>query len=258
MKNGFRRMFSALIGALVMVNFIGKEVAARTVSSSSQESKIPVALVYKGSGSCLEDCSEAAAAMARLAGLNPIYVGPEETRAELFYGAAVWIQPGGKSSEVSKAMNPTLKQLIREFVFRGGGYVGFCAGGFYATKMIADRGVPGLGLLPGRNELYEAVNGEIEILTMTWLGQPRKVYWEGGPFFIPPTEQEQSLSEYQILAYYPNGAPATVSSRYGEGHVVVTGVHPESPAWWKQDGVSLTDDDSDDFDLAVDMIQRSR
>ena len=86
-----------------------------------QQSKVPTALVYKGPGSCPEDCSKAAAEMARMAGMNPVYVGPDETRAEIFNDAVVWIQPGGKSSEVSKTMNAILKQLIREFVFRGGG-----------------------------------------------------------------------------------------------------------------------------------------
>jgi hypothetical protein len=216
------------------------------------QSKLPVALVYKGPGSCVEDCSESAAEMARLAGLNPVYVGPEETRAEIFNEA-----PGGKSSKVSKTMNNTLKQLIREFVFRGGGYVGFCAGGFYSTELISETGNPGLAILPGQNRLYEEVQNDIELLTLNWLGAPRKVYWEGGPFFLPPDGKTQYLSQYQVLALYPNGTPATVSSRYGQGAVVVTGVHPESPRWWKSDGVQLNDDDGDDFDLAVDMIQRS-
>lgn len=247
---------SLIVGGLFILGLMAG--GEQTLAQSQQQEQMAVALVYKGPGSCEEDCSEAAAEMARLAGLHPVYVGPEETRAEIFYDAVVWIQPGGKSSQVSKAMNPTLKQLIREFVYRGGGYVGYCAGGFYSTEWISDRGVRGLGLLPGKNELYEEVKEEIELLTMNWMGMPRKVYWEGGPFFITPEPKEMEASNYQVLALYPNGTPATVSSRFGQGAVVVTGVHPESPRWWKSDGVQLNDDDGDDFDLAVDMIQRSR
>lgn len=243
-----------LLGVLGLSFFLGEPKA---LAQLGQQGRFPVALVYKGPGSCVEDCSESAAEMARLAGLHPIYIGPEETRAEIFMDAVVWIQPGGKSSQVSKVMNPVLKQLIREFVFRGGGYVGFCAGGFYSNEWISDREVRGLGLLPGQNELYEDVKEEIELLTLNWQGVPRKLYWEGGPYFILPDAKTIHASNYQVLAYYPNGQPATVSSRYGSGAVVVTGVHPESPRWWKHDGVELNDDDGDDFDLAIDMIQRS-
>lgn len=246
--------------SLIFVGLIlgGKLASAGVPANNKGQNGDPIALVYKGPGSCEEDCSEAAAEMARLAGLQPVYVGPEETRPEIFNNAVVWIQPGGKSSKVSKTMNAALKQLIREFVYRGGGYVGFCAGGFYSTELISETGNPGLGMLPGKNHLYEEVQNEIELPTLNWMGVNRKVYWEGGPYFIPPESKELYSSNYQILALYPNGTPATVSSRYGQGAVVVTGAHPESPRWWKHDGVELNDDDGDDFDLAVDMIQRSR
>lgn len=243
-----------LLGVLGVGFFLGE---ARGFVHFGQQKKPAIALVYKGPGSCVEDCSEAAAQMARLAGLTPVYVGPEETRPEVFHDAVVWIQPGGKSSQVSKAMNPILKQRIREFVYSGGGYVGFCAGGFFATEWISDRGVNGIGVLPGQNELYENVKDDIELITLNWLGVSRKVYWEGGPYFILPDAKTISAAHYEVLAYYPNGQPATVSSRYGNGAVVVTGLHPESPDWWKHDGIELNDTDGDDFDLAVDMIQRS-
>lgn len=247
---------SLIFGGLILVNAASVVTAAPV--TYGQQGRPSIALVYKGPGSCEEDCSEAAAQMARLAGLEPVYIGPDETRAEIFNDAVVWIQPGGKSSKVSKTMNSVLKQLIREFVYRGGGFVGYCAGGFYSTELISETGNPGLAILPGKNHLYEEVQNEIELPTLNWLGVPRKIYWEGGPYFIPPEPAVMHASNYQVLATYPNGAPATVSSRYGFGAVVVTGVHPESPRWWKSDGVHLNDDDGDDFDLAVDMILRSR
>ncbi len=247
--------FSIIFILISALNFASE---ARTHRASVDANKMgKVALVYKGPGSCEEDCSEAAADMAKLAGLRPVYIGPNESRAEVFKEAAVWIQPGGGASTASKSMNPRLKKMIKEFVFNGGGYVGFCAGGFFATEVIADTGNFGLSMLPGKNLLYENVKNEIELLTLNWQGRPRKIYWEGGPYFIPPSANEIYVSQYQILALYPNGLPATVSAKYGQGKVVVTGAHPESPRWWKSDGVKLNDDDGDDFDLAVEMIYQA-
>src|SRR3954463_13790060 len=86
------------------------------------------ALVYKGPGSCEDGCSEAAALVAKLAGLHPVFVDPHPASADVFKNAAVWIQPGGKSRTVGATMSAELKSWIQNFVAAGGGYVGFCAG----------------------------------------------------------------------------------------------------------------------------------
>lgn len=217
-----------------------------------------IALVYKGPGSCVEDCSEGAAEVARQAGLTPIYVGPEESRDDLFENVAVWIQPGGKSATVGKNMNAKLKDMIREFVASGGGYVGFCAGGFYATDEIGSTGYPGLGLIHAKSILYEEVRDNSEILNMKWGNINRGVYWEGGPYFVLDTQQKKALKKNPILvlATYPNGSAATIMTHFGSGKVVVTGAHPEAPAWWAVDE-KIDDYDGVDHDLAVDMILRA-
>ncbi len=216
-------------------------------------SKVKFALVYKGPGSCPEECSEAAAEMAELAGLSPKFIGPEEQNPQIFENAVVWIQPGGKSSKVAKTMNENLKNLIRQFVYNGGGYVGFCAGAFYATHIIGDTENIGLGIIAGRTQLYEEVNDSPEILTLNWLGKKQDVYWEGGPYFILP-EEEQESSAIEVLATYPNATPASVKSTYGRGNVVLTGAHPEAPAWWST-VEKIIDPDGVDHNLAVAMIK---
>lgn len=204
------------------------------------------ALVYKGPGSCEAECSESAALMAQMAGLTVRYVGPEETDPQIFDDAKVWIQPGGKSSIVAKTMNSKLKDLIRAFINRGGGYVGFCAGGFLATKMIADRGIEGLGILPGTNDLY--VEEEVRTLELSTPQGPRHVYWEGGPFFnLSATDVAEPMS------YYPNASIASVRAPYGAGRVYVTGLHPEAPQSWR-DYYKIKDQDGLDYDMAIEMI----
>jgi glutamine amidotransferase-like uncharacterized protein len=212
------------------------------------------ALVYNGPGACPENCAESAAEMARLAGLEPVFVGPEAPAAGLFEGARVWIQPGGKSSTASLSMDAALKDAIRAHVREGGAYVGFCAGGFLSTAEISDRGVEGLGLLPGRNALYRARPDEAVYLEpILWEGVERLLYWEGGPYFYF-SDAERELVE--PTAFYPDASIASVRTLYGQGRVYVTGPHPEAPQSWRS-YYGLEDHDGLDFDQAVEMIRWS-
>lgn len=211
----------------------------------------PIALVYAGPGSCSEACSNAAALQAEHVGLQVVFVGPQESDLSIFKNAVVWIQPGGKSSVVSKNMTAELKQAIRDFVAQGGAYVGFCAGGFFATEYIRDKEAIGLGLLPGKSFLYAGVSDSPVILPLTWNGVLRDIYWEGGPYFTA-TEKEG----VEILATYPDGSAATLRTHYGKGRVAVTGAHPEAPPQWRE-GLAIPDTDGLDYELAEDMIRWS-
>jgi glutamine amidotransferase-like uncharacterized protein len=215
----------------------------------------PVALVYRGPGACEEGCSEAAAYVAQRAGLYAIYVGPQDDPAQVFADpeVAVWVQPGGISREAARAMRPDLKEAIRAFVQRGGGYVGFCAGGFLATSLIGETDVPGLGLVPGRSHLYEQVSDDATILSLSW-PTPRQTYWEGGPYFYGGQAGAKDSAAFEVLATYPDGSAASVRNAFGLGRVFVTGAHPEAPQGWRS-YYQLTDSDGLDYDLAVAMIQ---
>lgn len=210
-----------------------------------------LALIYKGPGSCPEACSESAAHVAELAGFTTVYVGPNDLDPQLFANAKIWIQPGGHSSEVAKAMSPELKQAIRDFVSGGGAYVGFCAGGFYAGETFHDETEAGLGLIPGQS-LYEEPLAQYDngvVIEVTWLGKLRSVYWEGGPYFVL-----RSPNSFEVTAIYPSGHVAGIRGPYGKGRVNITGFHPEAPMWWR-DGVPGHDTDGLDEDIAVEMIQ---
>lgn len=242
------------------------------------------ALVYRGVGSCEEGCSEAAADIAVRAGLTYSYVGPaipaefqgspEKVQTylrSLFEGAVIWIQPGGKSSQVSLAMASELKEAIRSFVSQGGGYVGFCAGGFFATARVGDTQNEGLGILPGATKQYlgvppEVIEKDLAVMVPTlWTAaggnqqaQIRSMYWEGGPeFVLSPSD----LSSVEVTARYVGtadptgvtGAVASARTEFGRGRVYVTGEHPEAPWSWRN-YFKLTDSDGLDLDLAVSMV----
>jgi glutamine amidotransferase-like uncharacterized protein len=202
------------------------------------------ALIYKGTGSCSEDCSEAFWNLAKDAGFDPVYVGPEAPKADTFTDAAVWIQPGGYASTAMKAMSTQLKTAIKTFVQNGGGYVGYCAGAFVATAKVGTTSTSGLGIFPGNTQLY---GSGIDLKKVTWNGSTRYLYWEGGPFLknLPNTVEK--------IATYSNGAVGTARTAYGKGRVFITGLHPESPKWWKDDA-RMNDIDGDDFDLVAEML----
>lgn len=211
---------------------------------SSSALAAPKALVYNGSGACAENCSKAVFDIAQKAGLDPVYVGDNDTDPAIFEGAALWIQPGGHASAAMNAMSGALKTNIKNFINGGGGYVGFCAGAFVATEIVGSTKVAGLGIIPGNTKLF---GSGVDMKKFNWNGSERYLYWEGGPFFYNmPASIEQ-------IASYPDGSSASVRTTYGKGRVFLSGPHPEAPQQWK-DYNNLVDPDGDDSDLVVQMI----
>lgn len=215
----------------------------------------PIALVYEGPGACEEDCSAAAAEIARLEGLTPLFVGPQDIPQPSWSNAAAWIQPGGKSSTVARSMSAELKTWIREFTHKGGAYVGFCAGGFYSTAEVSDRGIAGLGVMPGLTRFFDSFGDtEVIITEILWAGVSRQVYWEGGPYFVLPETPVGESPRAWPLATYANGQIAAAQALFGEGRVSVSGPHPEAPESWKT-FYKLQDSDGPDTDLAQGMLR---
>jgi dienelactone hydrolase len=207
----------------------------------------PLALVYLGEGSCprtciqdglsypeqcsesgtyYEGCSDAAARVAEQAGFEVVFVGPGEPDPVLFARAKVWIQPGGTSRLASQTMSNELKASIVRLVADGGGYVGFCAGGFLAAQTFHGAH-QGLGLFSGRSELYRAIPDAPASIAVDWQGESRVLYWEGGPLF-----EADPAVDIEVLATYPDGSNAAVRQSFGRGRVVITGPHPEAGESW--------------------------
>ncbi len=106
------------------------------VSSISWAADTNVALLYSGPGACPENCVSAATDRAQAQGFKVRLVTEKNWPADLFDGARLWIQPGGQSKVVAQALSHEQKDRIRKFIAGGGGYVGFCAGAFFASQAI--------------------------------------------------------------------------------------------------------------------------
>lgn len=233
-----------------MMKYLFLSLIALFSSYSLFASSLPLALIYKGPGSCVEDCSESAARIAKKAGLKTQFVGPGKINPDLLKKAKIWIQPGGSSSKAAAAMGIEQLSQIREFVLLGGGYVGFCAGGFLTTEKIGNTQNDGLGIIKGNTHLYEEVPDQATMLNIQWNQKNHHLYWEGGPYFIK--DPSDTLSK--VTAYYPNHSIASLFSTYGSGKISITGLHPEAPLWWRTSS-HLIDEDGLDDSLAIEMIQ---
>lgn len=221
----------------------------------------PLVLVYKGTGACKDGCAEAAAEIPASLKFRVRYVSPKEITPELFDGASIWVQPGGNAIKAAKAMSEVRLRYIRNFVRKGGGYVGFCAGAFLADETVDDDGmVEGLGLLSFGTWDYPVYSNE-GWGTLVWIfanNALRQVFFNGGASFYI----NHKTKNVKVLATYGReGLPATVQTTFGKGQVVVTGFHPEATEVWKQGARTqepdLFDADGSDHDLARDMLLRA-
>jgi len=230
---------------------------ALILAPSSLATWKPLALIYKGPGSCVEKCSESLASIAEGAGFQVRYVGPKEIDPAIFHGASVWLQPGGRVYQQNIAMEPELKQNIFRFVQRGGGYLGFCAGALLASQSYGwkDREAgnvsqEGLNFFPGSSTIYWK-GKSIEMIETVWQGVLRHLYWELGPVY---KDTKGWGPEIEIISRYPDDGVATIRRQFGNGKVYVTAFHPEAPRSWRDDS-GLLDRDGLDFDLVRDMIE---
>ena len=215
----------------------------------------PLALVYRGPAS-IDGCPEAvAAALARSRwDLSVRFVGPREQlplEPGVLAQARLYAQPGGGGLRRAHRKMRTAAGAIREFVRSGGGYLGFCLGGYLAGE------TPGFGLLPGDTDRFISSPGADpdhdgdSLVTLTWCGRPRRMFFQDGPWF----DLDPARGPAEVFARYGNGLPAAVVAPFGRGSVGVVGPHPEaSPDWYLDSGLPVPADLGDD--LTQDLVDR--
>ncbi|WP_226346258.1 BPL-N domain-containing protein [Agilicoccus flavus] len=207
------------------------------------------ALVYRGPAA-LPGCPEAVARSLAEVGLRPRFVGPREPvrlSRESLRGCRVYAQPGGPDLDDAWPHLAGGADLLREYVRGGGRYLGFCLGGYLAGK------TPGFGLLPGDTDRYISSPGATvrhegdALVTVTWAGVPRQVFFQDGPVF------DVDESGVDVLARYDNGQVAALVCGFGAGTVGVVGPHPEATDDWYDDA-GLTPPEPAATDLARDLV----
>lgn len=152
------------------------------------------------------------------------------------------IMPGGESWVYLDELGEKGAEEIRRFVNGGGGYLGICAGAFYATSHReggAATGPYGIGLLDGVafDATSVGVPGFIEgVVQFDWeLGNPlvsglkksTKMLLYGGPV-LKFSQHEAKKKEIEILLRFAQTLePAMIRFRYGKGRVLLSSPHLE-------------------------------
>lgn len=171
-------------------------------------------------------------------------IGEAGVRADVLRQFDVLLVPGGSGSKQASAMTSDGREAVRDFVRRGGGYVGVCAGAYLATSHYKwSLGVLDAAVLDTKH--WKRGTGKVAVeLTdagRTLLRYDRErtdIYFANGPLLAP--DGQADIPDFEPLAVFrgevtEHGAPkgvmpgtvAVASGRFGEGRVIVFSPHPE-------------------------------
>lgn len=149
------------------------------------------------------------------------------------------IMPGGNFEDMGNALTPEAAANMAAAVKGGLNYLGICAGAFIAGNSPYN----GLNLTEGKHFAFYTLESQGFRKSAVWIttadGSRSEQYWEDGP----------ELSGWgEPIAMYPDGTPAAVQGKAGEGWMVLVGTHPEAPESWRRHvAVRTPARDSHDF-----------
>ena len=224
-------------GLLVTSAAVAAGLALRPGARAQQGGVRPLALVYRGPASSpgipadterfLRTCSQ----RFRIEFCGP-RAGDEPVDATTLARASLYVQPGG-GDDYAAAWDSVraYAEPLRDFVRRGGRYLGICMGGYLAGSG------PGFDLLPGNCDDYtttrhaEVHDARNAVITVDWPAPPRaplrRVFYQDGPYFWL-----RRGATGRVLARYTNGLIAAMVVPFGKGTVGVSGPHPEADRSW--------------------------
>jgi glutamine amidotransferase-like uncharacterized protein len=210
--------------------------------------RVPPVLLFDGAGTSANDVA-AVERLLRREKLDYATVDSAELDAlddERLRSARLLIVPGGNFLEIGNHLRASTAARVRGAVRGGLGYLGICAGAFFAGG--ADDYLS-LNLTSGvKFHFYSAEERGVRkaAVPIAGAGTPTlEQYWEDGP----------ELSGWgQVVARYPDGKPAIVQGASGAGWVLLTGVHPEAPEDWRRGMTFATPADVDNA-FAVTLIR---
>jgi len=216
--------------------------AAEPLTNRQAADRLAVA-VYDGPGSAGKGVPRVRALLGAVTNLTVARVSPKEIEDGALKRFDVVMFTGGSGSGQAKGLGTAGRESVKEFVERGGGYVGICAGSYLACSGFSW----GLGLINAKTlsplwkrgtatvkmemtdrgrEIFGPLPGELDCL-----------YYQGP--IVGPAGVE-GLPEFEPLAYFrsevaknntPKGimvnSPAVFAGRFGKGRVLCFSPHPE-------------------------------
>jgi glutamine amidotransferase-like uncharacterized protein len=215
---------------LLLVVVLPLLAAACGTSSTSTQRTVPNpnVLLFNGRGASSGDVA-AVEDILRARGLD--YATASSSRLDAMSESELKtyrliVVPGGNFVDVGNGVTTSTAAKLRKAIGSGLNYLGLCAGAFFAGASPYN----GLSLTSGvRFPFYSLENAGTRKapVTITPAGGAAavEVYWEDGP---------QLTGWGQVVARYPDGTPAVAQGAFGDGWVVLSGVHPEAPESWRR------------------------
>jgi glutamine amidotransferase-like uncharacterized protein len=234
----FCRFFAALTCSVVL----GLPLAANAEEKAATK-PIRVAL-YADSGAAKTGSPKVKESLPKEEGFDLQLVTAEQIRAGALKDFDVLIQPGGSGSKQASTLGEEGRQCVKQFVAKGGGYIGICAGSYLASANYPWS----LNLLDARvvdTEHWARGTGNVTI-NLTRAGRQAlgaeqdqcTIYYGQGPLLAPA--EKKDINDYEQLASYETeiakrGAPtgvmkgttAIARASYEKGRVQCFSPHPE-------------------------------
>jgi glutamine amidotransferase-like uncharacterized protein len=219
----------------------------RSSAVSLTSGRVPPVLLFNGTGTSHHDV----AAIETLLEKSPIAYSTansaqlDEMSAVRLRAYRLIIVPGGDFTRIGNGLKRETSAKLRDAVQHGVNYLGICGGAFFAGRSPYN----GLNLTSGvQFGFYSAEARGIRkaAVLIAGVGTPTlDQYWEDGP---------QLAGWGAVVGRYPDGTPAVVQGRSGDGWIILTGIHPEAPESWRS-GMDFTTPASVDHDYAVTLIR---
>jgi glutamine amidotransferase-like uncharacterized protein len=193
-------------------------------------------------------------ALNSVAGCDVSFVTSQHLRKGALRGYDVIVFPGGNAQQQSVLLGEHGKEVTRDFVRNGGGFVGICAGAFFAASnssygldlinvqsLSKNRDVPGHGMLSMAARNAGSVSMEFTKAGKAVFDYPEEIIsvcYSGGPILSPAGRPDLpffvSLADYRTEVFdYDDqkgtmiNTPAIVASRFGNGRVILVSPHLE-------------------------------
>jgi hypothetical protein len=234
-----RRIVAARLADLKMLE--AEAVVNSLVDPDDQRPKIAL---YDGGGAGGE--TQGRLFESQLPGCRVERVGPDDIRSGCLSSFDAVIFPGGSGSGQAKAIGTDGREVVRQYVEDGGGYIGVCGGAYLAL----DNYSWSLHLLPmdsfdtshwrrGQASLEIELTGAGQDMFEDQDDSSLEIEFHQGPLMRPSSEQGDR-ADPEVLAWFRSGVgkngadpatmvdtPAIVRGEFGEGRVLLFSPHPE-------------------------------
>ena len=158
-----------------------------------------------------------------------------------YQNASLLVMPGGADLPYVEKLNGLGNDIIKNYVHNGGNFLGICAGAYYASgyvefdksgkyEVLGERELKffpnkSIGPILAEYNYFTRSGARAAEINTNFTGlETLKIYYNGGGFFNNP----KNYPDVEIIArYQENELAAIIRTNYGQGTVILSGVHFE-------------------------------